>query len=512
MSFDVFSSLGPVLAAPWRQRRNAGSMWGVAFVVFMVLLGPAVLFGLSAVAAIRSHGDAVMDAQITAVQLLVSALNTTVCAVALLVLAWWAMAVSGILDQNRPALARLVPNHPARLRAALLVGWVAALAAITLLIGVRFDAPLACATIAGVGLAILAASVRWPLLWMLGCVAPFGVGYVVEWPGLPHAIEALRGFWQDQPSMIFLTLAAASTVLLVALIQSGGARHVASDETRRQRAQRFRMRAQGSQPLAVGTRGILDTVLTRPYYAWFRHVLARPASPVFSRLMLGLSPGAHWTASATAVLYGALAMLAGLAVLEGVGLFYAPAASVAPNMLASFSVSIVIALVSPAIQIQARLHQSRREQALLVLLPGVPRGNALSRRLAWQLTGQFLMAWVGALGLAGLSLATAHALRSQSVIPVLLDLSRIFAIAALPMIVSQWRAWSRVGPPTALGPIAPLLLAGLVGLAAWFGPLMGWLSLAAVATLSIGAAAAWCAMRWWRMGAEPSALPIGRLA
>jgi len=514
MNTGSLRALGPILAAPWRQRRNNGSMWGAVVVVFLLASGPAALFCWSLYMQWGAPRGTAGTASLAGVagEIRHTAANAGAFALVAGLLVVWATLVSGFLDQNRPVLARLLPHHPARLRAALLVAWAAAVACITLLIGVRFDVPLLCATVAAAGLAVLAASVRWPMLWMLGCIAPAAVAWAMRWPGLPRALEFVLGAWREQAMALFLTLAAASAVLLIALIQTGGPGHVAADEARRRRVQRFRMRARGGQPVAEGRRGAIDAVLMRPYYLWWRRVLARPASPVFARVMLGLGPGAHWTAGASAVVACGLALLAGIVLLQALGLVFAPAAGIVPDMLAGFSIGLVVSLLSPAMQIQARLHQSRREQALLVLLPAVPRASALNRRLAWQLTSQFVLTWIGAVALASLCLATAQALRAQAVRPVLLDLCRLFAAATLPMIAFQWRPWTRVGAPTGLDAIAPLLLAGLAGLAIWALPVMGWGTHAGVAVLAVAATAAWCAMRWWRMGAEPTALPIGRLA
>ena len=332
----------------------------------------------------------------------------------------------------------------------------------------------------------------------------------MAWPGLPAAVQTVQAWWLAQPGLIAATLAAAAAVFLMGLIQSGGNRHAAAYEARSTRVKRFRMRAQGGQPVAEGTRGHLDAVLTRPYYAWWRFTFSRQSPPLFGRLMQGLGPGAHWTATAAAVVGSALALSVGLAVAEAIGLVYAPAAHFAPDALASLSLGFVFGLLSPAMQVQSRLHQSRREQALLALLPGVPRGAALNRRLAVQLTGQFFLAWAGALALMSLSLVTAHALRPEVVRPVLLDLCRLFAIGAVPMVVFQWRAWARVGEPSALSALGPMLLGGVVVAIAWAGPFVGWFSLAGFTIFAWGTTFAWCAMRWMRMGREPSALPVGR--
>ena len=56
--------------------------------------------------------------------------------------------------------------------------------------------------------------------------------------------------------------------------------------------------------------------------------------------------------------------------------------------------------------------------------------------------------------------------------------------------------------------LGPFLLGGVVlVLHTWAG-----VSYLAVAVAFALAALAWCAWRWWRMGSEPTAMPIGRLA
>jgi hypothetical protein len=502
MRQGLFSELAPILAAPWQQRRSVGPLWGLLVIVGIVALIPIGLFTWSLLAHTPAMAGKLRHVAAAAGAVVLAVL--TVCS--------WVVTVSNVYDQNRAALAQLVPAHPTRLRLALVLAAALATAFIALVLGACFGEPLVWATLTVAGLALLAMMLRWPAIWLLGCAMPVCINVLREWPGSAPTVALIRDQWNAQPVAIFLTLAAAATVLIVMLIQTGGARHAASDEARRLRTERFRLRWRGAQPIAVGTRGLFDTVITQPYYVWCRHVLARTSSPVFSRVMLALGPGAHWTAGVTAVVGSALALFAGLLLLEAVGLVYPPAANFAPDALASVSVGILVGMLSPAMQVQARLHQSRREQHLVALLPGVPRGAVLNRRMAWQLTGQFFLTWTGAVALMVLCLATAHALRPEVLRPLPLELCWAFPVAALPMVVLQWRPWSRVRAPTTASSLGPYLLLMLVGAASWGAPLAGWLSLAQVTAVSLGATVAWCAMRWHRMGREPSALPVGRLA
>jgi hypothetical protein len=102
---------------------------------------------------------------------------------------------------------------------------------------------------------------------------------------------------------------------------------------------------------------------------------------------------------------------------------------------------------------------------LLTLLPGAPRGASVGRRLGWQLTTQFVLAWLGALLVMTGCLIVANLLRRGVALPELLTGYRFMMIVTAPLSSS-----------------------------------------------SMAAAVAWCSMRWVRMRREPSALPVGRLA
>lgn len=501
MRQGLLSELMPILAAPWQQRRSLGSLWGLLLMLGIVALIPVGLFGWSLLA-----DTATMAAKLRHASAAAGAVSLAVLAVCA-----WAVTVSNVYDQNRAVLARLVPAHPTRLRLALVLAGALATAFVGLVLGACFGVPLAWAALTAVGLALLATMLRWPALWLLGCVMPVGINVLMQWSGRAQVVEFVQDQWSAQPVMIFVTLAAAATVALVMLIQTGGRRHAAADEARRRRSKLTQLRWRGAQPLSPETRGWLDMFVTRPYYAWFRHVLARSSSPVFARVMMAFGPGLHWTAGVTLLVGSALALFGGLLVLEAVGLFYRPAAAFALFALGDVWTAMVVGMLMPAMQVQARLHQTRREQSLVALLPGVPRGVILNRRLAWQLTGQCVAMWIGAVALLALCRATVHALEPGV---SLIGPAEFWAfpLAALPLVAWQWRPWSRVGPSTPLGSLVPFGMTLLAGVAASAAVSTGRLSLAGVAALMLAGTLAWCAMRWQRMGREPSALPVGRLA
>jgi len=515
MNSSLLSSLQPMLAAPWHQRRNTGSMGTLVFVVGLMLIAPLALLGMALHATIGARdglAGAVMDASVATTHLLASAANVSVCIAALLVLGWWALLVSNLLDQNRPVLASLVPQHPARLRAALFVAWAGSTAAIVGLLSSRFGAPRACLVITAPALVFLAVSVRWPLLWLGGVFAPLMVKGAMEWDGGSDLVERVAAQWSAQPRSITVTALAASIVLLAALIQSGGRQHVASDAARRTRIERFRMQARGAKPVAAGRAGLFENLLVRPYYAWLRRALARPGTSVVERLMLGLGPGVHWTASLTAVVGTAAAVVVAFALVDAGGLFFHWLPEFGGHVFVGAAVGLVPGVLSPALQVQARLHQTRREQDLLVLLPGVPRGAALSRRLGWQLTGHYVLAWAGGCLLMQLCLALARSLGVNDAAHGMLDLARWTVVGMLPVVAFQWRAWARAKAPSGLGGLVPLVVCGIVMLVTAMTTKIGdWPESTVVGTV-LAVTLAWGVLRWRRMAGEPAALPASRLA
>ena len=501
MNTALTSSLAAILSAPWQQRRNQNGMWGVALIAALCVLAPVAL------AAWSLFAD-----PLVAPNLRHSAAVSGRIAVVALSMAWWAVLVNNVLEQNHPTPAQLVPEHPRRLRAALLVtGAALAAAQVAVAVGAGFDAWVAVASVAP-AIALLAAFMRWPWLWFIGFVTPYAVGYAVQGDALSEFGRAALGAWRQQTGLITAALVMASALLIASLIQSGGPRHAAAYERRTNRLLRMRAASRGQRLHGPGAPSLLEQVLARPYHRWMRHLLARPASSPRARALLALGPGVHWTGNAASLVATAVAVSAALVLALLVAQVFPEVGEYLPMGLSGISIGAMFGLVAPAMQVQARLHQTRREQSLLVLLPGVPRGVAQSRWLSWQLTRQFLLSWVGAVALMLAFSALARELQRNPFEAVYATGRVYVAIASLPLIALQWRRWACLPAPTSLTALWPILLGlGLAALA-FAGQLTGVATPLQCGVVFALAAIAWCAWRRWRMASDPAALPIGRLA
>jgi hypothetical protein len=160
------TALAHVLAAPWQQRRNVHGLRGLLFVLALCGAAPGVLYTAS-----------LFSEPSTADRLRFGAVLSVTIGLGAIVLVGWAMLVGNLLQQNHPTFARLVPGHVGRLRSALLAAWAALVLCAAAGPGFLLDAPAAWACAAAAGLALFAAMLRWPLLWLSLGVVPF-----VGWP------------------------------------------------------------------------------------------------------------------------------------------------------------------------------------------------------------------------------------------------------------------------------------------------------------------------------------------
>lgn len=232
----------------------------------------------------------------------------------------------------------------------------------------------------------------------------------------------------------------------------------------------------------------------------WRALLLRRAQPtprsVLARAELALYGSAHWSAHASAVLL----VIELIVVLLGLVVAWAPVTwdQVATGGAFGLSIGLLSACFNPLLGQPWALHESRREQALLMLLPAMPRGAALNQALARR---QMVY---GSITAAVALLLPAVVLGERG-----WDVATLGVAAALPLSVSLWRDYSRARAPSsdrlAKLVIGFLLLGGaLLALRLY----AGWSS---GATLALGLLL-WCglmAWRWPQLQAWPQALPAG---
>jgi hypothetical protein len=480
--------LGSVLASVWRACGRAG--W-----VGAGLLG-ALLAVLAALAAAPQGVGWLPSAGLRRVLLFVCPSVS-----ALVIVAFWMRLVVNVLQQNDPQLARLLPGQVRALRAAL-CGLAVSVGLTAALISVSFGGPLL-AVLAGVlaTLTGMAAVLRWPLSGF----ALMALSWSAPLLGPTAAAQLALRWMQGHPGVAAGAAVAMSLMLLGSVVMGGGLRHVAAHRRVRALAGVFKgdLSAQAAlrkgESQAIGNPGLL---LGRGLYGrWLRWLLRRPASGLLRRLALGLGPQLHWTGLLSGLLVAGLFVLVPL-LLAG----YSPQAHAVRAMGQSMVTAAPLMMLAAAIGWPPALWASRREQALLRLLPGAPQGAALNRWLARHIARQYLSV-----------VALTTAISVVCIRRYGLDFQwapvedYIWLCAALSpwLLLGLWRNWSAMRAPTGgmqLGVLAAVLGIGATAWA-WVGQLQGhWWTLAGLSTLLFLPLALW---RWRVAVQAPVAWPVG---
>jgi len=414
----------------------------------------------------------------------------------------WCLFVSGLLRQNEPALARLVPRQAQRLRWALVVGWgVAALSMAALGRGV-FGLGLAWLLLGALALLTFAWMTRWPQLWSVLWVLPAFSWLWLQWVPLQALGRQLRAFANAQPLPATLATLALAMLVLPALVRQGGDAHRRSHERRERRRRAARLVGEGAGGWRLpGWSAGLRRLLSTPYRAWLGHLCGARRASVMARAMLVLGPSAHWTGQATAAL-----IIAGLTVavlLVQVALQVLPSPNFSRVYLAGPAFGLMMFSINPLLQARTAMFRSRREQALLMLLPGVPRGAGLSRALARRLMAHFLVSWAAA---GSVALLLMHG------VPGAGAAVQATVFACLPCGLLVWCDWSRLRAPGGIAVAATVLLVVLAcALAVALQRGLG-VSLAALTPGSLGLTLALGAWRWRVLGRVATPWPAGRSA
>lgn len=482
------AQLNHTLLAAWRQR-DRQHPWGRRVIAALVLLVAAVGFVL-------------MEGPARWV-LPMGALLVTVHG-------FWMVLGFNLQEQNHPNAARHLPGHLPALRAAALTGWAVASLLGTLLIWAMLppDRSLASWQALLFGNAAVAVFTFWSLrawwMWVVGAFIGPAVGALrglLEPPWL-----ALLDLWHAHPTAMLALALLAMAGLIVAAFGTGDARHRKAYARQRLMRDAQRLQLQGKAVTPAEALGGLGRI-TRPFdavlWAWRDRVVTRAdnrrRASVLERLELVLHGNQHWT-------YQLMGLSAACVILGvALGLVLLLTAATWDDLLKHGNYGIVIGLLSALLQpVLARhqaLWQSRREQALLRLLPGTPQGADLNRAVAWLGLRQ---AAVVCLGLAALLLPLAAASGQQ--------LAAWAVLAAVPWaVLAATRPTARMRTPSALTGALPMLVCFPTAAVAEFaGQWLGW-SPVVVALPVLVASAVLGVWRWRRLAHEPVGLPTGRL-
>lgn len=422
---------------------------------------------------------------------------------AALVLVWLgASLLQDLRRQNQPQAARLVPGQLRALRLAT-VGVVLGVAmAAGVVMGLARGQPVAWALTAALVLLVFGAGLRWwghwVLLGLVGATA-FWWSDTAAWGA---ASAALRAWHAEQPLSLALWGLLAVAGLASRLPARAGLPLRQAPGGLADALGVAVMHPQGAPvPGALGRLGwALGAAFSFGLPLWRAWLLrrARPtAGSVLARVELALYGPAH----VSALLSTGLVVATLLAGLFSALLALTPLSWELLRREGAMGLSIGIAALcfNPLLSLPQTLQQTRREQAVLALLPGLPRGAALNRALARRQMQQMALS-------ATVALLLPWALLGRPG----LEAAALLVAALLPLSVSLWRDNARLAAP---GPahLMRLVVAGLVWLlllAALREPMGGspWALLA----LGIGLWVVLMVWRWRALQGWPAMLPVAR--
>jgi hypothetical protein len=415
---------------------------------------------------------------------------------ALWVMVAWGVLVYGLIAQNTATAARLVPGHVKRLREVLGLAWCAGLGVVAGLAWLRDTDPSNPVLAVGILMLVIAVTVRWPLLAFVVWVVPALSEQIVK-----QAIRPVLGLPGIDSGLALLIAVPVFGWLLGGLLGSGDAGHL----KRQARFEAWRRASRtGSSPSSEGGAvwAWLSRAFSAPYHAAIDQLSRAPGPTVWPRLMLVFGPGADWRVHARWA-FG----LVGIGTLAVVWLWFEgtfEAGSLHVGQIAGPAIGLASMALNPVMSLMMACARTRREQALAVLLPGVPRGAALNRGLARRQLQHFGIAW--------LLTAALEAAFVWLVAPAMLPVVMAGLVGLWPMAGLLFVDMSRLPalPNLRLGLVLFSFFAG-VGLAVAAQWLLGW-PLPLIMLVSALLTAGLLARGWYRLGQWPSALPACRLA
>jgi hypothetical protein len=429
----------------------------------------------------------------------------------------WGAQFAALLRLDHPHAAHTVPGHHRAVRMAALGLWAALVvlcggvgalgAALLGEDGLRGGLHAGLVIMLGTGslLLFLAATVRWWWLWVPICVGPSFIGVRV-WRDFVFGVGAwLLQVWQAQPLFTTFASLAVQGLLLCTLFGRGDAAHARAYASRERLRRASALRSAGQTP-AMAAYGRWGEWIGLPGQrladVWLQRCLARAQAhhaSVMTRAELVLHGSQHWVRQLAVILL--VQAFVGLCILMTAHLTGLDIALFFEQGRVGIGVGVGVMAFSAVLNLPCALWTSRREQALLVLLPGMPQGAALNRALAWRQWRHCLVLWAALLPALGVLLWSGQA-----------PYALAYTGTALPLSAWLWRdhARLRAGRPTAV--FVPMMLCLLVGIVSMLllsrHPAALWPWVGGLLALTAGL----LSWRWHRLPQLPQALPAGRLA
>ncbi len=465
--------------AVWQSASNQTSFWLWLLMLFIVFVVPPA-FGL----ALGERAAYIAAASIASASLLS------------IYLAWF----YGLQQQNHPLTARLVPAQLKLLQRAAQIAWLLVAVPGFTLSAWYLDNPLIAGAPAAVALLALAWTARHPSLWFFMWLP----GPILAWagPALAEPWHALRDLALANPWLCTALLLIAGCTSMTLLFGHGDEAHV--QRYRKQQTWRAASRAQRPVTLKWQSGSLFDRIqqlMRNPYHAMFRRgcAQAEPGPVSLSRLMLVLGPQPHWASQLAQLVLG---LAIGLLMTVLVVTLADGKQFEARNLLGLTFGGIAYAMGTVQAMRMAMV-STRHEQALLSLVPGLPRGEALNRALARRLMLQFLLTWLLVQGLLLIWLGGDAKMFQQLLCA---------AVCSLPMGLWLWADWSRAKPLRGLSVAVLYVLPTLLALLAQVALSREWLSLPALLLLLLAPTVPLALWRWQVAVRAPMAFPAGRNA
>ena len=420
-------------------------------------------------------------------------------------------AFTVLMRLNHSVVSQLVPGYVVALRRSALVVWLL-VCLLTGLAGMLDDGLYSqifvYAFMAGAFMLLISIPLRWPVRWclfMVGLVWFLKQSAELFESGPLHALTMSRAVLTTFVTLVFAGMA----WLVTRLIAEKGSPYAAlfSRFLGAQNAERI---SDKPEALVFNKFSLWHKAYVHaaqwtklPWSLYAGHVLASPKTGprnALARAELGFGAVVHWVTQASFSL--AFAMLLALVWWSKPHLLLVDGASMSAITVFYIAMASVACASTSVLSIGDVMLRTQGEQKLMLLLPAVPRGNALSRMLAKRHLRQVFAAW---------AMATAWALVLPYPESVAIYVAA-FCWGTLPLVPYALGDWAAARAPQADQAMLTLALTLLGPVSAW--AILRWFHLPVelLAAVAVSSSLLILRIRWRQVAHYAQPLPVGRLA